>query len=295
MKRNQVSVFGLLFAASLVFWWHSLVATARLALSNEAYTHILLILPVSVGLIYLDSQQWRSESWLPTTSTRGLAAGLLIVAFGLGWYARWGSVTDIDLRLTVGIFSLVTWWLASVIFCFGIGAFRSFVFPLCFLFLLVPIPGQGLIGIVEFLQLQSAFAARIMFRAIGIHAGQDGIMLYIPGLDIEVARECSSIRSSLMLVVTTLVVAHLFLRSWWRKISLVVLAIPLSVAKNGLRIVTIGALGTRVDPGFLDGNLHHRGGVVFFGVAVFVMVGLLWILRRSETRTGGDSDAALPG
>jgi exosortase len=149
---------------------------------------------------------------------------------------------------------------------------------------MVPIPEFALSRIVEFLQYQSAFAARIMFRAAGVPVTQDGIMLSIPNLDIEVARECSSIRSSLMLIVTTLVLAHLFLRSWWRKILLVAAAIPLSVAKNGLRIFTIAELGTRVDPGFLDGNLHHHGGIVFFGVSVVAVGALLWILRRTEFR-----------
>jgi exosortase len=288
-------VFAVLVAVSIVFWWHSLLSTLRLSLSNEAYTHILLVLPVSAGLIYLDSKWRRAASNFDSTQGRGAAIGLLFLAFGLACYARWGSAMELDLRLTISILGLVTWWIASVVFCFGMAVFRFFLFPLCFLFLLVPIPEQVLTRIVEFLQLQSAFAARIMFRAVGIDASQDGIMLYIPGLDIEVARECSSIRSSLMLVVTTLVFAHLFLRSWWRKLLLVALAIPLSVAKNGLRIVTIGALGTRVDPGFLYGNLHHRGGIVFFGVAVFVMVGLLWILRRSESGITENSSTALPG
>jgi exosortase len=121
-----------------------------------------------------------------------------------------------------------------------------------------------------------------MFRAAGVPVAQDGIRVTIPGLEVEVARECSSIRSSLMLLVTTLVMAHLFLRSWWRKLLLVTAAIPLSVAKNGLRIFVIAELGTRVDPGFLNGRLHHNGGVVFLAISVVVMVVLLWMLRRTE-------------
>jgi exosortase/archaeosortase family protein len=107
-------------------------------------------------------------------------------------------------------------------------------------------------------------------------------MVSIPGLDIEVAQECSSIRSSLLLVVTTMVFAHLFLRSWWRKALLIAVAIPLSVAKNGLRIFTIAELGTRVDPSFLTGRLHHQGGIVFFGVSVMAMGAVLWALRSTE-------------
>jgi exosortase len=279
--RTQVLAFGFLCAVSILFWWHSLVITLGLALANEAYTHFLLILPLSAALIYLDSKASRVD---PQPSPR-IGAALLALALLIGCYARWGmSATPGDVRLSLGMFAVVAWWIASVLLCFGARTFRLFLFPLCFLFLLVPIPEFALRWIVEFLQQQSALAARIMFRAVGVSATQDGIMLSIPGLDIEVARECSSIRSSLMLVVTTLVLAHLFLRSWWRKALLIAAAIPLSVAKNGLRIVTIAELGTRIDPGFLNGKLHHNGGIIFFGIALVAVVVLLWILRRTEFR-----------
>jgi exosortase len=279
--RTQVPAFAFLCAVSIVFCWHSLVVTLGLALANEAYTHILLILPLSAALIYSDSKALRVD---PQPSPR-LGAAVLALTLVIGCFARWGMVAaPNDVRLSLGMFALVTWWIASVLLCFGARTFQSFLFPLCFLFLLVPIPDFALSFVVEFLQQQSALAARILFRAIRVPVTQDGIMLAIPNLDIEVARECSSIRSSLMLVITTMVLAHLFLRSWWRKTLLIAAAIPLSVAKNGLRIVMIAELGTRIDPGFLDGKLHHRGGIVFLGIAVVVVVALLWILRRTESR-----------
>ena len=64
--------------------------------------------------------------------------------------------------------------------------------------------------------------------------------------------------------------------------AVVAFAIPLSVAKNGLRIFTIGMLGTRVDRSFLTGRFHHNGGIVFFLIALAVIFILLWILRRGE-------------
>jgi exosortase len=274
---------------SIVFWWHPLVVTLELALANDAYTHILLIFPLSAALIYLDSKYMDSKApdskalRIRPQPSPSIGAALLALALVIGGYARWGmGATPGDVRLSLGMFALVMWWLASVLLCFGARTFHSFLFPLCFLFLMVPIPDFALSRIIEFLQQQSALAARIMFRAARVPVTQDGIMLSIPNLDIEVSLECSSIRSSLMLVVTTMVFAHLFLRSWWRKVLLVAAAIPLSVAKNGLRIFTIAELGTRVDPGFLDGKLHHNGGILFFGIAVVAVGALLWVLRRTE-------------
>jgi exosortase len=282
--RIQVRGFALLCVLSILCWWRSLIMTLALALTNDAYTHILLILPLSAALIYtnakyIDARALRTNP-APSPS---LGSALLALALVLGSYARWGMGAEpSDVRLALSMFALVIWWIASVLVCFGAGTFRSFLFPLCFLFLAVPIPDFALGWIVEFLQHQSAFAAQIIFRVAGVPAVQDGIMLSIPGLDIEVARECSSIRSSLMLLITTMVLAHLFLHTWWRKALLIAASIPLSVAKNGLRIFTIAELGTRIDPGFLSGKLHHQGGIIFYGVAVIAMLALLWILRRTE-------------
>jgi exosortase/archaeosortase family protein len=114
------------------------------------------------------------------------------------------------------------------------------------------------------------------------------MLIHIPGLTMEVAPECSSIRSSLMLLVTTMVFAHLLLRSRWKKLVVVAVAIPLSVAKNGLRIFALGVLATRVDRGFLTGRLHRQGGIIFFLIALAALLLLLWILR-------GESEKPRPG
>jgi exosortase len=291
--QTRMLTFGFLLAASIVFWWRTLAETLRLALSNDAYTHIFLILPCSAALIYLDSKNAHPHNPERDRPSDSLAGAVLLVATLLSaGYARWGMTAPTDdlpnnLRLSLSIFTLVVWWISGVIFCFGTTTFRSLLFPLCFLFLIVPLPQSVLDSIVEFLQYQSAWVSRMLFRAIGVPATQDGIMVFIPGLNIEVARECSSIRSSLILIVITLILAQLFLRSWWRKTLLVAAAIPLSVAKNGLRIFTIGELGTRVDPAFLNGKLHHNGGVIFLSIAVACMLLLLWILQATESRFVG--------
>ena len=80
----------------------------------------------------------------------------------------------------------------------------------------------------------------------------------------------------------SIVLAQLLLRSSWRKALVVGIAIPLSVAKNGLRIFTIAMLGTRVDPGYLTGRLHHQGGILFFLIALLGIFAILAICLRAE-------------
>jgi exosortase len=270
--------FSLAVAASLVVGWRPLLGTFALALRRDEYTHILLIIPISAALIYTEWPALKSDS----KANNLIGSALLIAAVLFGLYGK--LMAPLDTQLMWGMFSLVIWWLGAFIVCFGIPIFQSLLFPLCFLFWLVPIPELALNRIVALWQHGSALSASWLFSTLGVPVSQDGVMLSIPGLSLEVAQECSSLRSSLMLIVTSMVLAHLFLHSFWRKAVVVLAAIPLSIFKNGIRIFTISMLGTRVDSGFLHGNFHHHGGIVFFLLALFAVLFLLWLLNRSENR-----------
>ena len=280
--------FVLLCVISLVVGWHSLFSTLVLALRVDEYTHLLLILPISVSLIFSE----RDLLKLAPEPAVGLGSFLLIAAILIGAFSR--TISQIDVQLSIEMLSIVIWWIGSFVLCFGSHVARLFLFPLCFLFWLVPIPAPLLEKIVAIWQHGSAISASLLFSALGIPNTQNGIMLSIPGLNLEVAQECSSLRSSLMLIVTNMVLAQLFLRSFWRKTVVVLAAIPLSIAKNGVRIFTISMLGTRVDPGFLHGNLHRHGGIVFFLLALGAVVLLLWLLNRSENSVQTSSLKPVP-
>ena len=272
----------LLLVAAVPIWWGPIVSTVRLALNRDAYTYILLIPVLSLALIVFeipnDAPERRTRSWFGLVL---LAVALIVRIFAGSWHKS--SIEN----LSVGILALVIWCLGSFVLCLGLNAFRYLLFPLCLLFLMIPIPEQGVAWMTDALQQQSASMSSLLFRIIGVPVVRDGVVLSIPGLTVEVAQECSSIRSSTMLVLMTLITAHLFLRSRWRQALLVFAAIPLSILKNGIRIVTIAELGTRVNPSFLHGNLHRYGGVVFLTIALLMVLFLLWMLRKSEVARSG--------
>ena len=274
-------MFLLLCVASALAAWRPLSETFSLAWRDEQYTHLLLILPIAFALILLE---WRSVRSLSKPNFR-LGVSLLLFSLLVAILAKLLTAQlHSDEQLSASMFALVVWWLGAFVLCFGTAVARSLFFPLAFLFVLVPFPLFLLNWVVSQLQHGSAFATGLFFQACGIPVAQDGVRLTIPGLTVEVAEECSSIRSSSMLLVTTMVLAHIWLRSRWRKALVVAAAIPLAIAKNGLRIFTIAMLGTRVDPGFLTGRLHRQGGVAFFLMALGAIAVLLWFLHRKEPR-----------
>ena len=273
------ATFPLLLAASFIAGWRPLTATFALALRNDQYTHILLILPVSVALIVLE---WPSLQGKFVPNIPAGSAFLALAVFVAALAVLPPSAFSPDVQLSIRMFALVLFWIGACVLCLGLQAGRVLLFPLCFLFWLVPFPSAVLASIVTLLQQGSAATAHWLFTAVGVPVLQDGIVLNIPGLTVEVSQECSSIRSSSMLLVTSMVLAQVLLRSPWRKASVIAVAVPLSVAKNGLRIFTISMLGTHVDPGYLTGRLHHQGGIVFFAVALATVFGLITLLKRGE-------------
>jgi exosortase/archaeosortase family protein len=102
-------------------------------------------------------------------------------------------------------------------------------------------------------------------------------------LTIEIADECSGIRSSLGLLLTSLVAGHVELKRSWTRVILALAVFPIALLKNAVRIVMLTLLSMHVDPSFLTGRLHHEGGALFFLLGLGMMVLLFLLLQRLET------------
>jgi len=275
-KLPRYAVCAVIAALPVVVLWRSVASVASLAVQNQEYTHLLLVIPISAAFLWL---QWKSVKPKRQTSPAGLV--LLAVAVAI-WILSVGMRVAVDVQLALRMFALVTWWIGAFVLCYGARTLRLFLFPLCFLFWLVPFPQLVLGKAITALQQGSAACAHGLFSSVGVPVLQDGVVLSIPGLTLEIAKECSSIRSSLTLLLTSMVLGHLYLRAVWRQAVIFLIAVPLSVLKNGVRIFTLAMLGTRVDPGFLTGKLHHGGGIVFFSLALAILLLFLRLLQRGE-------------
>ena len=175
-------------------------------------------------------------------------------------------------------------WVGGFLFCYGFAALPMAAFPLLFLLLMVPIPQVVLDQVIHGLQEGSTHIAYFFFQAAGTPVIRHGFQLTVPGVTIEVAQECSSIRSSIALFITCLLAAHFYLRTGWKMWLLVLLSFPLSVIKNGIRIATLTLLSIHVDPRFLTGSPHTEGGLRFSLALLILSPVFLWLERSDKPR-----------
>ena len=186
------------------------------------------------------------------------------------------------IRLTLYALSLVLLVIAGFVFTLGLAAAKSSWFPFAFLLFAVPIPEAFLGKIIYWLQAGSAAVAEFFFDLSGAPVLREGFVFRLPGISIEVAQECSGIRSSLALLILALLVAHFSFRPFWKKLLFVAAGLCMMLIKNGIRIAALTLLANYVNPAFLNGNLHHRGGVVFFLIGLALLLPVFWILRSGE-------------
>lgn len=165
---------------------------------------------------------------------------------------------------------------------FGAAAFRAAGFPFFLLFLMLPLPATWADRIIEYLQAQSTTLSYDLFSLLGVPVYREGFILRLPGVSIEVAKECSGINSSVALLLTALLVAWETLHTTWRRLFLVLLTVPLSIVKNAVRIVILTLGSIYITPAFLTGRLHHEGGFVFFVLALALVYPIWALLHRTE-------------
>jgi exosortase len=270
-----MAVFTGLVVAVTFPVWRALVA---LALHDETASHVVLIPLVSAVLIVQDRRRaFGDVRWAPVAGSLVIAAGLAVVAAG-----RFGAiVAGRDLLSTVLAGAVIT-WLGGVLFMFGPATFRAELFPLLFLGFTIPFPEALIERATYFLKTGSAELVEGLFTLTRTPYYRDGFQFALPSFAIQIADECSGIRSSIALLLTALLAGHMFLRSGWKRALLVALVLPLALVKNAIRIVSLSLLAMYVNPSFLTGQLHHEGGIVFFLIALALVSPFFTLLRTSE-------------
>jgi exosortase C (VPDSG-CTERM-specific) len=255
---------------------------ATFAWGDDLHSHILLIPFISVYLA------WLQKNHLPGFSAPAKKTAALFFILGTAVLVWFWHVQHSG-RLLAGEDQLGLTTLAFILFLTGLGGIflggatlRALAFPFALLVFMIPLPVFFREWIEVALQHGSATVADWMFGASGMAVLRSGMIFKLPGMTIEVARECSGIHSTFVLFITSLIAGQMFLRQPWRRAALCLIVIPLALARNGLRIFVIGELCVHVGPHMIDSPIHHHGGPLFFAVSLVPFFLWLYFLKKTE-------------
>jgi exosortase len=257
------------------------VFTFAMDLDNKHASQIVLIPFITAFLIYLDKQKIFSQvRYASLGGAATFVAGLALYVVGK---VAGGGLVEGD-QLAMLIASLVVMWLGGFLFFYGPAAFRAGLFPLLFLVFFIPIPSFVLSRTISVLQRGSAETAYFLLKSSGTPIYRQGYFFSFASLTIEVAPECSGIRSGISIVITSLLAGYLMLRTVWRRGVLLAVALPILIFKNALRITMLSLLAIKIDTRILTSELHREGGIPFFVLGLVMLYPVLALLVRSEKK-----------
>ena len=262
-RRNTTMAFLFTLALTAYVYYPVLVHMILTWKVDPDYSHGFLIVPLSLYFAYGKTPKLRKAkiegSWWGAAI---LAFGVAALCFGvLG-----GLLTSLRSGFVITLIGLV-------LLLAGKEVFKILLFPLCFLFLMVPLP-QTLVNIIAFpLQLIAANWAVLALQNMGIPSLLEGNIIHLAHTELFVAQACSGLRSLMALLTLGVVFAQFFRPGkLGEQVLLVCSTIPIAIFVNALRVTLTGLLTHNFGREAAGGFIHEFQGMITFSMAFFLLL-----------------------
>jgi exosortase len=240
--------------------------------SDPNFSHGFFVPPFAALLI------WKDRKRLSVLKPQPALSGLAVIAFGLATLVLGVLGAELFLSRSSLLFVLA----GLVIYFKGWRYFRIVFFPWLFLFLMIPPPTLIMNHITLPLQFVASDLATWFLRALGIPVLQNGNIIQLPDMSLDVVQACSGIRSLISLGVMAIIYGYLLESSYVLRGLLALASIPIAVLANGFRIMATGVTGLYWDPSKAQGFFHEFSGWVIFVVSLLALYAFHQILRGAS-------------
>jgi exosortase len=264
-----LAVYWKILRALVIQWW-----------DDANYSHGFL---VPIFCLYLI---WRQRAYLRQLPARGSLVGLAVILGGIGILL----VGDLGADNFLMRSSLIVVLTGLVLFHLGRHVLRGVLFPLGFLFFMVPLPGVIFYAITFPLQSLAARQAAWMLDVLGIPVLLDGNVIHLAQLTLGVTEACSGIRSLIALFAAAVAWAYLLLPVGWPMFVFVASTLPITIFANAARVVLTGLIGQQFGVDYATGFFHEFAGLVIYAFAFLCLAGvysLLLLVGRSRAPVSG--------
>jgi len=292
--RSGLLMTGFISLSFLILFYRWFFQQGKISLKfPEDWGHAFVI-PLIAGYMI-----WQKRDRIAMIQTKIFWPACVPFLMGIQAYAynmfnvRNHMLQGMSLILTLG--SLVLWMV-------GPRMFRHLFLPIVYLVLMITISEQYMLAVTFKLQLIASQGSWLLLNLIGNPFGWfsvdiDGNTLMIltkagEVLPMNVAEACSGMRMVVAFYALAIAVALLGSPKWWQRIALILIAGPVAVFMNIIRVTVLGLL-MLVNPALAAGDAHTVIGTLLLIPSLALFLSMAWILNRLisaeveiETQTG---------
>lgn len=192
-----------------------------------------------------------------------------------------GELGSMETLLFIGVWGSIV---GIMFILYGL-RLRRLLFPLLILAFMVPLPPFVSQMLTFKLKMAASTLSVLMFRLAGVSVLQEGNIIDLGIIQLQMVDACSGLRYFVPLVLMSLLLGYFFCRRFWQKAVLLVIVLPLSIAVNALRVFVTGMLHVQGHSALAENFFHDLSGLVIFLLAGTILFGFAMAMRG--LRTGG--------
>jgi exosortase len=264
-NARKIAVYASIIAVLLLIYWPVLRWLVSSWLSNEFYSHGFIVPVVTCFFIWIKRHDIHKDEHD--------ALGYFPLALGGILYAIYVALNIKSL----GALSLVLVIFSLVLLFFGKRSTRAILFPLLFLVFMVPFP--FIQGFAYTLQQISISSSSWILELLGLPITTHGSEIYLGSTVFTIGLPCSGINTFISLLALAAVYAYILTGSFYKRLGVFVLAFPMAIIANILRISSIIIVAYSGSVETATGWYHSLSSALFFVLAFLVLVLAAWIMK----------------
>jgi len=281
--RPEAWLKGLVYATFIAILYHgALHWLVTRDWSREDYSSSALIPLVVIYLIWEKRHQLAELPSVP--SWKGM------IPFGFGLVLFWlGELAGEFFTLYLSL------WLVVAGLCWthlGWRKLKIISFPVAFSLAMFPLPGFINTQMTLKLKLLSSQLGVGMLQLFGMTAFREGNVIDMGFTRLQVVDACSGLRYLVPLIAMAVLFVYYFRGETWKRLLVVVSAIPIAVVTNGLRIASVGMLYPVFGPRVVEGFFHDFSGWIIFMFSLGLLLAEIWSLKRLFPERSPENGAA---
>ncbi|MEX2615431.1 MAG: exosortase A [Alphaproteobacteria bacterium] len=266
LTAGRVSAAAAILGVMALIAIYSETAASMLDLWSRmhAFDHAFLILPVCGYLI------WERRRVLAGIGpSPSIVGAILLAGFGIMWIAA--DAVDVAVGRQAALIGMVESLVLTVV---GWRMFRAMLFPMLFLWLVLPTD----LNLLPPLQRLATIVSSQTIAMMGIPVFVEDVFIELPAARFWVAPGCAGLNFLLSGLALSILYAEQMYTSWTKRILCVAVAIIVALIANWLRIIAIILASFYLD-GVYDINDHYMEGWLFFAAIMFLLMWLGWRFR----------------
>ncbi len=251
-------------------WWN-----------DPDYSHGLLVPLISLYFI------WGKKEHLKMLSFRPDYFGLLVLLGGVGLLTLGNAGSELFLMRI----SLLITISGLIIFLLGFKTLNTILFPIGFLFFMIPLPAIVFNAVAFPLQLFAAQTAAFCLQVVRVPVLREGNLIYLASSIMDVTEACSGIRSLMTLSALGTLFAYITQKTHLKRGLMMASTIPIAIFSNAFRVTGTGLLAQFVGEKAAQGFYHTFTGWLVFIVAFILMLLVGFILSKFPDKKPIPKDA----